>query len=444
MGEDQSFVSSIGEVKNKNDILIGWKNREKQQAGFTSKISTTQKGEAAKAIYTDGLGHSATVAATGRGKTVMLISRLLRCPQSSIIIDIKGELYNVTNRYRREKMGHEIILYDPTHAIHGNVERASFNPLDIFDVVGGDIEDFAGDILSIIFDPSNRSKRDPYWDNSGENYARGLLIDVLARERKENCNLVTLWERVYGELNDIAIITDKAVNEKVNRPIFKRVVSLLGNFLELPDITRGGVKSTGQQHFNWLSSELVAKSLRNTSFDLKAIYNGKPFTMYIVVPPYKLHKLLPLIRLLLHVLTLMLFQRPQARNNPVRLIVDEAGVIDRLDILQSLTALGRGYSLYVDLIFQDISQLKEAYEKGWKTLLGNCRYQHYFGFNSYEDAETIGKRTGFSADYLLEMNKDRDLMLFVENGIGEIVRKVNYLRDTKEFEGRFDSNPFYM
>lgn len=56
----------------------------------------------------------------------------------------------------------------------------------------------------------------------------------------------------------------------------------------------------------------------------------------------------------------------------------------------------------------------------------------------------IGKRTGFSPDFLMDMNRNRELMLFVENGIGEIVRKVNYLRDTEAFEGRFDPNPYYL
>lgn len=128
-----------------------------------------------QALYTDGNGNSITVAPTGTGKTVMLISRLLRCPQNAIVVDLKGEIYNTTHRYRRDQMGHDIILYDPTHYIKGNVERATFNPLDVFNIIGGDLEDFTSDILSIIFNPANRSSKEPYWDNSGENYARGLL-----------------------------------------------------------------------------------------------------------------------------------------------------------------------------------------------------------------------------------------------------------------------------
>ena len=272
----------------------------------------------------------------------------------------------------------------------------------------------------------------------------GLMITGTPAKR----NLVELWHRIYGDVHDSAVIADQAVElgeqKPKLKPMLEKAVKLIGSTLELPDITRGGVRSTAQHHFTWLASEKLGESISKTSFDLTPIFEGKPFTMYLVIPPQSLVKLAPLLRLVLHFLTLMLLQRDKPQRSPIRLIVDEAGVIGKLDILQSQMALGRGYGIFIDLIFQDISQLQESYEKGWKSLLGNIRYQSYFGFMSYEDAEVIGRRTGFSPDYLMQMNQNRELMLFVENGVGQIVRKANYLRDTQVFEGRFDPNPFYL
>lgn len=137
---DPIVVSSDGRniLHENDDFFIGW-NVEKKSSGL-GFASTTRSGNIkGDALYTDGKGHSLTVAATGTGKTVMLISRLLCCPQSAIIVDVKGEIYNTTNRYRRDKMGHDIILFDPTRCIKGKVKRASFNPLDVFGVVGGDL-----------------------------------------------------------------------------------------------------------------------------------------------------------------------------------------------------------------------------------------------------------------------------------------------------------------
>ena len=58
--------------------------------------------------------HLATFAPTGSGKGVsVVVPNLLSYRHSCVVVDPKGELYNLTSRHRRQKFGHTIVRLDP-------------------------------------------------------------------------------------------------------------------------------------------------------------------------------------------------------------------------------------------------------------------------------------------------------------------------------------------
>jgi type IV secretion system protein VirD4 len=59
------------------------------------------------------LGNILVDAPTRGGKGLLAISQLLTWPHSSVVLDIKGELYEETAAYLR-KRGHKILVIDPT------------------------------------------------------------------------------------------------------------------------------------------------------------------------------------------------------------------------------------------------------------------------------------------------------------------------------------------
>ena len=212
MGELVSFTSAIGRVRNKNDILLGWEKEQNQNIGFCSPSPIRDDKE--NAVYAGGEFHSLTCASSGSGKTVGLISKLLRCPSSAIVLDVKGEISAVTARYRREVMGHKIVYLEPTGSMRGFEGRAAtFNPLDILDVTGTDKEDFIADIVNILIDRILKGSRDAYWDDNAEIFYRGLLFEILSMQPKHKHNLVELWNSVYSSTYDLAVRLDN-INDK--------------------------------------------------------------------------------------------------------------------------------------------------------------------------------------------------------------------------------------
>ncbi len=109
------------------DLLLGWEG-----SGLVDSTGLRppklSPGESRAVLY-DGDAPLLTCASTGAGKgRGILIPNLLRYPGPAIVMDIKGELFQVTSRRRRE-MGQHVIALDPFHLVTERSDR--LNPLDL-------------------------------------------------------------------------------------------------------------------------------------------------------------------------------------------------------------------------------------------------------------------------------------------------------------------------
>jgi type IV secretion system protein VirD4 len=90
--------------------------------------------------------HTAVIAATRSGKTLMLITNLIRWRGSAVVIDPKGELRNLTGRIR-QKAGQRIVTLDP---------RGYGDTIDIIAAVG-DTEDGISGLVELLLDVKKQS-----------------------------------------------------------------------------------------------------------------------------------------------------------------------------------------------------------------------------------------------------------------------------------------------
>ena len=113
----------------------------------------------------DGGGHLLTVAATRSGKGVgTIMPNLLNYPHSVVVTDPKGENYYVTARYRREKLGHEVVVLDPFELTKPiNHEVWAFNPLDMIDLSGNSYVEMAMMMADMMI-VRQGTGGDPHWN----------------------------------------------------------------------------------------------------------------------------------------------------------------------------------------------------------------------------------------------------------------------------------------
>jgi len=81
-------------------------------------------------------------------------------------------------------------------------------------------------------------------------------------------------------------------------------------------------------------------------------------------------------------------------KNPTNVIIDEAGSVGHMDCITDVLNIGRGYSIKLQLYYQDYAQLERCWPKGGaQGLLANTT-SIVFGINDYQTAEMISKRCG--------------------------------------------------
>src|SRR5262249_42359951 len=119
--------------------------------------------------------HTVIFAPTGSGKGVSLIVPfLLSCPDSAIVIDLKGENYKLTSRKRR-KMGRVVVL-DPFQVMTNNSD--CFNPLDFIDPKSSFALEDCKDLAEALV-VRKGTEPEPHWDDSAQlNIATMMALTV--------------------------------------------------------------------------------------------------------------------------------------------------------------------------------------------------------------------------------------------------------------------------
>lgn len=120
--------------------------------------------------------HLAVIAPTRSGKGVgLIVPTLLGGWKESVIVnDIKSENWGITAGYRKTRMGHTVIKFEPT-ATDGSTAR--WNPLDEIPVGTPDEVSAAQNLAAIIADYEGKGKPD-HWTANAANVIMAVLLHL--------------------------------------------------------------------------------------------------------------------------------------------------------------------------------------------------------------------------------------------------------------------------
>ena len=157
-----------------NALLLGWDTPEAPSA-FGFGAAARQGGPARAPVLYQGDGHLMTVAPTGAGKgRGLIIPNLLTYRGPVIVVDPKGENYQVTAR-RRADLGQRVIVLDPFQVVTDKGDH--LNPLDTFDLAGSILECDA-EMLASLLSVGHRFTTDPFWNDSADGFLAGLIAHI--------------------------------------------------------------------------------------------------------------------------------------------------------------------------------------------------------------------------------------------------------------------------
>lgn len=352
----------------------------------------------------NGPEHVLTYAPTRSGKGVgLVVPTLLSWPQSTVITDLKGELWALTAGWRQKHARNKVLRFEPASSNGG----VCWNPLDEirigteFEV--GDVQNLA----TLIVDPDGKGM-DSHWQKTSYALLVGVILHALYKAKNEGTPaslpvvdaMLADPERDTGEL-----WMEMATYGHVDGLNHPAVGSAARDMMDRPEEEGGSVLSTAKSYLALYRDPVVARNVSKSEFRIKDLMNhDDPVSLYIVTQPNDKARLRPLVRVLTNmIIRLLADEMSFEKGRPVahykhRLLAmfDEFPSLGKLDILQESLAFVAGYGIKCYLICQDLNQLKSR-ETGYgpdETITSNCHVQNAYPPNRIETAEHLSRLTG--------------------------------------------------
>ena len=353
----------------------------------------------------NGPAHVLCFAPTRSGKGVgLVLPTLLSWKHSTVVSDLKGELWQLTSGWRREYAGNVVLRFEP-----GSSEScARWNPLD---EVRLGTADETGDIRNLtetIIDPKGKGLED-FWMQSAANLLEAIITHVLYKREREgtpaNMQAIAFY---LNDPDNPEMKQDEKFKEMIEYGHYKdgsahRLVASMGKaMLAKPENERGSVISTMDSVLGVYKDPVVARNTEQSDFHIIDIMNAKkPVSLYLITTPDNKDRLCPLLRLLINIMLKKLAAKVDykdgrtvmAHKRRLLMMLDEFPSFGKLQPIADGLAFVAGYGIKIYLISQDTVQFDSIYTDK-NSIISNCHIQIMFPPNRLETAKYISQMLG--------------------------------------------------
>lgn len=375
--------------------------------------------------------HLLTIAPTRSGK--LLTASAPRCMEhtgSLVALDSKsGELALITARFRRDVLGHKVIIVDPWDQVcsYLGFTPARFNVLDGLDPNGDDFVEDAMLIADTLV--TDRGVKEPFWNDEARSLIMGLILYVAAtptvllptekksRDLAQVRRLLNMSDHAFKVLVEGRFEVGEDGNAKLVQPGMAQssneyVRDAAGRITNKAERERSGIISTAQQNTHFLETSRIQRSLSASDFSFSGLENGKT-DIYIVLPAGRVHIYHRFLRLLIGTALTAATRFHTKPNPPVYFLIEEAvTALGKMEIIETAFGLMAGFGLQLHMIVQDLNQLS-IYEQSWQTFIANSGVIQVFGTNDLTGIDYISRLCGTgTVESLSEASMQRRAALF--------------------------------
>ena len=352
----------------------------------------------------NGPEHVLCYAPTRSGKGVgLVIPTLLSWPQSAVILDLKGELWELSAGWRKQHAKNKVLRFDPASP----TASIRFNPLEEIRLGSeyevGDVQNLA----TLMVDPDGKGLND-HWQKTAQSLLVGVILHHLYKSNHEHkiANLPKLDAMLANPERPVDELWEEMTTYKHCNGTVHLVVAAAGrDMIDRPQEEAGSVLSTLKSYLSLYRDPVVAKNVSKSEFRIQDLmHHDDPVSLYIVAQPTDKARLRPLVRILINMILRLLADRmafdkgrPKAYyKHRLLMMLDEFSSLGKLEIMQESLAFVAGYGIKCYIIIQDINQLQNPVSGYGKeeSISSNCHIQAAFPPNRLETAEHLSKLTG--------------------------------------------------
>lgn len=420
--------------------------------------------------------HYAVIAPTGAGKGVGIVNATLLggWRESCLVTDLKGELWDITSKYRQDVLGQMVMKFNPTVLHRQNVR---WNPIS---EIRWGTEHEMKDVSNLAEVLVPRGKGDPFWVNSAKRLLSAVIIYLKYHDMKHPRPVEKEGDSSYHEtsLKDVltffaGMVVEDPNNikesEKKRIKSFQESLShiiehekmlpisipiknsdgtyemhhigpdeidfisprvsansiypnihptVLTTFLEYKDLaynTFSGIVTSITTPLAPYAEPILAHNTSTCDFHVTdLIRSEKAATLYIVLPLEDQTRVAPLFNLLVD----MMMKKATADGNnankhKILLLLDECANFGKIESLQTMITAVRSYGIQLMMIFQGRNDIERVYGKE-NSILNNCSYHIYLKPQEIADLKFLSERIGKTTVENIQDTK-RGLSLFTDS-----------------------------
>ena len=328
---------------------------------------------------------------TGKGVS-FVIPNLLDFDGSVVVLDIKGENYNLTSRFRQEKLKNEIFYFNP---FSENTHR--WNPLSY---ISKDHKFMASDLqaLAMIIYPEGDPKNQ-FWTESSRNIFLGIGLMVLETPGLPH-TLGEILRQSTGKGKPIAEYLEEiiGIRAQTSYPLSPSCVMCMQKFLNNSEDTMKNILSSFSAPLSVWVNPIVDLATSADDFDLRDV-RKKKMSIYINIAASDVTKAGFVLNMFFsQLINENVKQLPEENKDlkyPCLLLMDEFTSVGKIEIISKAIGFIAGYNLRLAIVIQDRSQIEAVYGKEEaKNIFANMGVSIFFTPTDIETAESYSKMLG--------------------------------------------------
>jgi type IV secretion system protein VirD4 len=360
-------------------------------------------------------------APTRSGKGVgVVIPNLLNWPDSVVVLDIKGENYDVTAGYRAEHR-QAVYAFSPFDEA---ARSHRWNPLT---AVRTSPLHRVGDLLTIgqVFFPNDAgTSSETFFNDQARNLFLGLGL-VLLETPDLPRTIGELLRQSSGKGRSLkdhlsGLITQRQADE---HPLSDECVDALQRLLSNSENTLSSVVATFNAPLTIFADAVVDAATSADDFRLEDVRRRR-LSIYVRIPPNRLANARPLLNLffsqLVNLNTQQLPEQDASLKVQCLLVNDEFTAMGRVGVVTSAAAFLAGYNLRLLTVVQAMSQLDAVYgDKEARTFATNHGLQILYAPREQRDADEYSAMLGHFTERATSRGRSRS---FSQHGHSSVSR----------------------
>lgn len=373
----------------------------------------------------NGPEHVLCFAPTRSGKGVgLILPTLLSWPDSSVVLDIKGENWALTSGYLKSQ-GHILLRFDPSD---DQRQSSRFNPLEEIRLETGRAISDVQQLAVMILDPDGKGLSD-YWEKAAFGFFASVILHCLIITRHQEKRSASLYD-VSVMLEDYRRQDKAGQNASGAKALFEEmmrtdhatlmrelfpgmardlaeaahvfIASSATGMLAKGDKEMAGVVSTATANMSLYRDPIIARNTACCDFRIADLmHHQSPLNLYLVVSPADIDRTRPLFRIFVNQLSGRLMEKMDFSGGAVNavyrhrllLMFDEFTSLGRLAIIERAIAYMAGYGIKGYFIVQSTKQLNKEYSAD-NALMENCHVRIAYAPNTVETAKLLSDMTG--------------------------------------------------